>query len=69
MALIFDRKAFKSGVQVVKETIIHKGKGEGGKDLEETKTYSFKASDKGKEFTFVDEAKVLEKYPHLFKKK
>lgn len=69
MALIFDRKAFRAGVQIVKEEIVHKGKGEDGKDLIEIKSYSFKPGDKGKPFTFADEAKVLAKYPHLFKKK
>lgn len=55
--LKFDRKSFKSGIQVVLEP-----EGEG------VKRYVFKVSDKGKDFTFLDEDYVLEKYPALFTK-
>lgn len=53
--LKFDRKSFKSGMMIVKEP---EGEGE--------KVYTFKPSDKGKSFSFLDEVYVLNKYPVLF---
>ena len=68
--LIFDRKAFKSGTQVVREHIKVTRKDDEGKDVEgiETKEYRFSVADKGKSFQFVDEDAVLKAYPVLFKK-
>lgn len=66
--LIFDRKAFKSGKQLVKEVISTGKKDADGKEILEIKVYTFTVSDKGKSFSFADENKVLAEYPHLFKK-
>jgi hypothetical protein len=61
--LIFNRKEFKSGVQVVKEPDKREGAHE-----HDVVTYIFKVSDKGHEFAFLDEAYILAKYPALFSK-
>jgi hypothetical protein len=57
--LKFDRKAFVSGVQVVKEPAVVDG-------VAGELRYVFKPSDKKKDFAFQDEAYVLAKYSHLF---
>lgn len=59
MALLFDRKSFRSGVQVVKEPATVDGV------LGEA-IYRLYVKDKGKEFTFLDEDYVLSRYPVLF---
>lgn len=86
--LKFDRKAFKSGVQIVREPAVvkqqvvqqkHDAEGrpivnEAGEpvmetieiDVPGTKSYTFKAADKGKDFEFLDEEYILEKYSVMF---
>ena len=66
--LIFDRKAFKTGTMVVKELVATGKKDEAGKEIFELKSLMLKPSDKNKSFSFVNEAEILKKYPHSFKK-
>lgn len=57
----FDRKEFRSGVVTCKELVPQE---EG--NLLKVNLHKFYVKDKGKNFTFENEAYMLEKYPHLF---
>jgi hypothetical protein len=66
--LKFYRKAFKTGVMVIKEQRDTGKKDEAGKPIIEVKAISLKPSDMGKSFEFWNEAEILKKYPHSFSK-
>lgn len=59
--LVFNRPAFRSGIVKVEEPDNSEGHAEGA-----MLTYTFKPSDKGKSFTFADQAYVLAHYAIMF---
>ena len=74
MGLKFDRKAFRSGRVIVKEPSPKRDSAgelvvdDAGNSVMGLKVYRFTVADKGKVFTFENEAYVLENYPILFTK-
>jgi len=73
MALIFDRKNMMAGVAIVRELVPSLDENgsailDDGKPVMREKEYRFTRNDLGKKVEFYDEAKVLARYPVLFKK-